>query len=188
MACSRKEHDLDLMITASISARNRDKLLIRSMEIRYAEASEIDGLAQIWYDGWQDAHAAILPAELARHRTLGSFKERLVGLLSNVRVAGEIGEPLGFCITKGDELYQMYVSAEARGKGVAQALISDAEHRLSQAGVTTAWLACAIGNERAARFYKKSGWNRAGNFLSKLETPDGIFELEVWRYEKRVGE
>lgn len=158
------------------------------MDVRDAAASEIDVLAQLWYDGWQDAHARILPSALAKHRTLESFKERLTALLPNIRVAGDLDEPLGFSLTKGDELYQLYVSAEARGKGVAQALISDAEHRLSQAGVTTAWLACAIGNERAARFYKKSGWNRAGNFLSKLETPDGIFELEVWRYEKRVGE
>jgi GNAT superfamily N-acetyltransferase len=158
------------------------------MEVRNAEELEIDALAKIWYDGWQDAHAAILPAELAQHRTLESFKERLAALLPNTRVVGPVGEPLGFCIAKDDELYQMFVSAEARGKGVAQALIADAENVLAQSGAETAWLACAIGNERAARFYEKSGWHRAETVASKLELPDSIFELEVWRYEKRVGE
>ncbi len=152
--------------------------------MRNAETSEIDLLAQLWHDGWQDAHAEILPAELKRIRTLESFKERLEGLLAAVRVVGQIGEPLGFCIIKDDELYQLYVSAAARGKGVANALIDDAESRFAEKGVETAWLACAIGNDRAARFYEKSGWNRVGNMINELETPDGIFELEVWRYEK----
>lgn len=154
------------------------------MDVRNAEASEIDALAQLWYAGWQDAHAEILPAELKRIRTLKSFSERLTALLPNVRVVGQIGEPLGLCITKDDELYQLYVLAEARGKGVAAALIADAESRLAENGVQTAWLACAIGNLRAARFYEKSGWYLAHTFVSQLETPEGILPLEVWRYEK----
>ena len=32
------------------------------MSVRLAEAAEIDHLAQVWYDGWQDAHARIWPA------------------------------------------------------------------------------------------------------------------------------
>jgi len=85
---------------------------------------------------------------------------------------------------KDDELYQLYVSAQARGSGVAAALMADAEARLAASGVKTAWLACAIGNERAARFYEKCGWRRAGTFVSELETTNGIIPLEVWRYEK----
>jgi len=87
---------------------------------------------------------------------------------------------------KGDELYQLYVSSQFRGSGVAAALIADAEERLAESGVTTAWLDCAIGNERAARFYEKCGWQRTGIVVSELETPNGIFPLEVWRYEKAV--
>ena len=41
-----------------------------AMDVRAAKEIEIDHLARLWYDGWQDAHARILPAELARHRTL----------------------------------------------------------------------------------------------------------------------
>ena len=87
-----------------------------------------------------------------------------------------------------DELYQLFVAAEARGSGVATALITDAEARLAAAGVETAWLACAIGNERAARFYENRGWRRAGTMINPLDTPDGVLPLEVWRYEKRLGE
>ena len=157
------------------------------MRVRTAHESEVDHLAKLWYDGWQDAHAKILPAELARVRTLESFRDRLRATLPNVRVVGPPGQPTGLCIIKGDELYQLYVAAAARGTGVAAALMADAEERLSRNGVTTAWLACAIGNERAARFYEKSGWRRVGTVVSELETIGGIFSLEVWRYEKVIG-
>jgi GNAT superfamily N-acetyltransferase len=87
---------------------------------------------------------------------------------------------------KGDELYQFYVAREARGSGVAAVLLADAEARLAERGVTTAWLACAIGNNRAARFYERCGWARARTQVNRLETPDGLFEFEVWRYEKAM--
>ena len=154
------------------------------MDVRNAEKGEMDQLAQTWYDGWQDAHAEILPAELRRLRTLESFRDRLRDALPHVRVTGPIGAPDGFCIVEDDELYQLYVSEKARGSGIAAALVADAEARLSKAGVKTAWLACAIGNARAARFYEKCGWHRVGVMTSRLPTQEGIFPLEVWRYEK----
>lgn len=156
------------------------------MDVRDAEEQEVDALAQIWYDGWKDAHAEIVPAELKRIRTRESFTERMRAALATVRVAGPPGAPVGFHMLKDDELYQLYVSAQARGSGVAAALIADAESRLIDAGFETGWLACAIGNDRAARFYEKSGWRRVGNMINHLETRDGVFDLEVWRYEKRV--
>jgi hypothetical protein len=57
-----------------------------TMSVRPAEGAEIDHLAKVWYDGWQDAHARILPAELTRIRTLESFKDRLQAALADVRV------------------------------------------------------------------------------------------------------
>jgi ribosomal protein S18 acetylase RimI-like enzyme len=154
------------------------------MNVRPANDAEIDQLAQLWYDGWQDAHAKILPAELARLRTLESFRARLAAALPTVRVIGPLGDPLGFCMLKDDELYQLYVGARARGSGVAAALVADAEARLAGRGVATAWLACAIGNDRAARFYEKCGWRRVGTMTNHAETSEGTFALETWRYEK----
>jgi ribosomal protein S18 acetylase RimI-like enzyme len=156
------------------------------MDVRAAEQSDLDALATLWHDGWRDAHAEIVPAELTRIRTLDNFRERLQASLSSVRVVGPPGAPVGFCLVKADELYQLFVSAEARGSGVAAALIDDAEARLCRSGVRTAWLACAIGNQRAARFYEKRGWRLAGTMVNRLETVNGIFPLEVWRYEKTL--
>jgi GNAT superfamily N-acetyltransferase len=157
------------------------------MRIRPAEASETAVLARLWDDGWQDAHAAILPAALARARTLESFAERIEASLDDVRTTGPIGAPLGFTMLKGDELNQLYVSAKAYGTRVAAALIADAEARLLHRGVATAWLHCAIGNLRAARFYEKSGWRRAGTVACRLDTAQGPFDIDIWRYEKRLA-
>ena len=155
-----------------------------TMEVRPAAQAELDHLAQLWYDGWQDAHAQIAPAELRRLRTLESFRDRLQAGLPNVRVIGPAGTPIGFCMIKDDELYQLFVAAEARGTGIAATLIDDGESRLAANGIETAWLACAIGNSRAAKFYEKRGWHRVGNSLIHVETSSGTFPLEIWRYEK----
>ena len=157
---------------------------LHTMDLRDAEPADIDALTRVWYDGWHDAHAQIVPPELTRLRTLENFRQRLEDALSDVRVAGPSGAPVGFSMVKEDELYQLYVSAPSRGSGLAAALIADAETRLAERGVTTAWLACAIGNERAARFYEKCGWRRVGTRLNRLDASAGHLALEVWRYEK----
>jgi GNAT superfamily N-acetyltransferase len=157
------------------------------VQVRSAEESEVTQLARIWYEAWQDAHAAILPVELARLRTLQSFEDRLRSALPQVRTAGPPGAPVAFCMVKDDQLYQLYVTAEARGTGIAAALMADAEERLVANGVDTAWLSCAIGNARAARFYEKCGWQRRGVVTDILDTTEGKFPLDVWRYEKTMA-
>jgi len=157
------------------------------MQVRPADGGEIEALAHLWYDGWQDAHAAILPEALARARTFDSFAERLRDAQPDLRVIGPSGAPLGFHLVKADELYQFYVAAAARGQGIAQRLIADAEAGLAAQGHATTWLACAIGNDRAARFYEKCGWRRTGTVTAMADTALGPFPVEHWRYEKRLA-
>jgi len=38
----------------------------------------------------------------------------------------------------------------------------------------------------AARFYEKRGWHRAHTAVNRLETADGVFEIDIWRYEKSM--
>lgn len=158
-----------------------------NLATRGAEPEDLEPLAQLWRQGWLDAHLAIVPETLVALRTPESFAQRMAAALPRVRALGPIGAPLGFHLIKGDELNQFYVASAARGAGAASVLMADAERRLAEAGVATAWLACAIGNARAARFYEKSGWTRAGIETVPSETSEGPFPLEVWRYEKRLA-
>jgi hypothetical protein len=66
-----------------------------AMTARPADPSETSVLARLWYDGWQDAHAAILPATLARARTRESFAERMAAALADVRSSGRKVRPWG---------------------------------------------------------------------------------------------
>ena len=159
-------------------------LVLLTVITRAAVAADVDSVSQLWHDGWRDAHLAIVPAELAQHRTLPSFRARLIAALDEVLVADVDGVPAGFVMLRGDELYQFYVSRHARGTGVAAALMADAERELTRRGVRVTWLSCAIGNTRAARFYEKCGWTRTGTFTDQSVIEGGTFPIETWRYEK----
>lgn len=154
--------------------------------LRKAEPADFDRVATLWHDGVHAAHAGILPEALMATRTLASLRERLAALLDATVVAGPLGAPIGFCAIRRDELYQLYVDPVAHGTGVAAQLLTDAEVRLRESGVSTAWLSCAIGNDRAARFYEKSGWTRVSTIPYEADTSEGTFPLLTWRFEKRL--
>jgi len=128
-----------------------------------------------------------VPPALVAARTVASFRERLAAALPDTFVAGPRGAPLGLFVLKGDELYQFFLARAARGTGFAADLMTQAEAELERRGVTTAWLDCAAGNKRAARFYEKRGWRRARTETKRIETAEGVFEVEVWIYEKGLS-
>ena len=142
-------------------------------------------MARLWHEVWVESHAPLVP-QLIPFRTLESFQSRLPALLPATRLADVSGAPVGFCAIRNDELYLLFVASSARGSGVAAALLSDGEARLAAGGVRDAWLSCAIGNDRAARFYVKQGWTHAGTMIEQVETSQGRLPLECWRFEKRL--
>lgn len=168
-------------------ANGRGRSAGEAVSVRPTSEAELDHLARLWYEAWHQSHAPLLPVELTRLRTFESFRERLGHALSDIRVVGPAGAPVGFCLIRGAELYQLFLAPAARGGGVAAALLADGEARLGAHGVSVAHLGCAIGNDRAARFYEKHGWTRAGRVTDHVDTSAGPYPLEVWRYEKVLG-
>jgi GNAT superfamily N-acetyltransferase len=162
---------------------NAPRLAAENVAVRNAIGEDVEVLAQKWMEGWTDAHDGLLPPELRRLRTLQGFRQRLFDGLDSTIVVLEKGRPVGFAMIKQDELDQLYVARNTRGTSTALCLVSAALDQIRQAGHRHAWLACAIGNHRAARFYEKAGWTLAGVVTIRLGTPDGPVPLEVWRYE-----
>jgi hypothetical protein len=114
------------------------------MQVRSADAAEIDHLARLWYDSGHEAHAPLVPprrwpACAPSRAFVSDCRPHSRTSTSPVRWV----RPSAFCVLKGAELYQLFVSPEAGGSGAAAALIADAEARLTEPGVETAWLACA---------------------------------------------
>jgi GNAT superfamily N-acetyltransferase len=84
------------------------------------------------------------------------------------------GAVAGFVVVVGDEVEQVYVAAEHRGTGVAAN------------GHDRAWLAVAVGNARARRFYEKRAWVDEGVFDYPAATDDGPLAVPCHRYVKPV--
>src|SRR4051812_39548065 len=47
---------------------------VMTMNVRAVEAQDIDHLAQVWHESWNDAHGKIAPEGLVQARTLDSFR------------------------------------------------------------------------------------------------------------------
>ncbi|GGL52073.1 GNAT family N-acetyltransferase [Wenxinia marina] len=155
-------------------------------ELRPLTGAEIDATARMWASGWRDAHLTIVPEELARLRTLPDFRRRLADSVGDCLIAGAEGAPEGFVRLIGDELDQFYVAAALRGTGYAARLMAAAEDALRARGVREAHLICTVGNDRAARFYAREGWRNAGVVNVRVETSEGPFPLDVWRFDKTL--
>ncbi len=146
--------------------------------IRPATDADLQTLTDLWHQGWIQAHAAHVPAELTALRTRDSFAARLADMLPNTSMLGPEGKPLGFCATRNNEIYQMYVSSAAQGTGAAAALIKDGEASIRTAGHTEAFLEVIPQNPRAIGFYEKMGWQRKGVETVMLDTLGAPFPLD----------
>jgi GNAT superfamily N-acetyltransferase len=148
-----------------------------------ARPTDAAKIATMWHEGWHQAHAAIAPAALTTLRTPNEFCARTKAHLNQTQVAWVDGAMAGFFMLDQDELYQFYVGASFQGSGTAAIQMRVAEEAL---GKGLKWLACSVGNTRAARFYEKCGWVQTGVIPYEIETEEGPLTVEVWRYEKTL--
>ena len=158
--------------------------------IRPATDRDDKTIAQIWHQGWHDAHAAVVPKPILPYRTLGHFELWLEGGLSKTTLAeGEDGI-LGFYMLDRNEFAKLYVRRDARGSGLAQTLLVHGEQTLAARGAHTAKLHCTVGNDRAKRFYERHEWRWVETFDDALWYPEpGLGDLTVatHRFEKTIG-
>ncbi|MEW9920865.1 GNAT family N-acetyltransferase [Marimonas sp. MJW-29] len=151
------------------------------MQIEKAQEADLEAIAALWHAGWHQAHAEVVSPELVGTRTPSEFAARTAAHLAQTNVARIDGAMAGFFMLEGDELYQFYVDAAFQGQGVAAALMAEAEAALAG---RLAWLACSVGNDRAAAFYEKAGWTRGAAEVYPVETASGPQSVTAWRFEK----
>jgi ribosomal protein S18 acetylase RimI-like enzyme len=95
-------------------------------------------------------------------------------------IAEESGEPVGYALASvvpqtpiRGHLYDLYVEAGNRGRGVGRELIAETAAHLQERGVTHLSLDVALGNDSARRLYERLGF-RAYDTLMAIE----LAELE----------
>ncbi|HEX6149230.1 GNAT family N-acetyltransferase [Nocardioides sp.] len=154
--------------------------------VRPAAAADAERVAAIWEEGWHEVHPGEVPDVLLTVRTSESFAERAARRVADTRVADVDGEVVGFVMTEGDEVDQVYVAPAGRGTGAAALLLQAAERLIRDAGHESAWLAVVGGNARARAFYERQGWRDEGAFTHHAPGPDGPIPVTAHRYVKRV--
>jgi ribosomal protein S18 acetylase RimI-like enzyme len=158
---------------------------VSDVTLRAARAADVDAIAEIWHRGWGDGHLGNVPDALLEHRRFEHFHERVPPRIAESVVADVDGRVVGFVTVREDEVEQLYVAAETRGTGVADALLRRAEEMVA-ARFETAWLSVVEGNARARRFYERNGWRDAGMHDYRAEIRGGTLPVPCRRYEKLV--
>jgi ribosomal protein S18 acetylase RimI-like enzyme len=69
-----------------------------------------------------------------------------------------IGSVIGGFDGRRGMIYHLAVAEEYRQQGLGAALMDEVERRLKAKGCVKSYLLVVDGNEAAARFYKKLGW------------------------------
>jgi GNAT superfamily N-acetyltransferase len=141
-------------------------------EPRPLEAGDVDAVADLWHEAWHDAHGGLLPDEVRRHRTPQSFAGRLPAFGTDAFVVADGDGPLAFAALVGHEVDQFFLARRARGTGLAASLMDRLEAILAARGHRTAELECAVGNERARRFYRSRGFREIGEATRPVWMPE----------------
>lgn len=157
------------------------------VKLRPAGPEDAAAVGEIWHLGWGDGHLGHVPEELVAVRTRPSFRTRAAERIGDTTVAVVDGAVAGFIMVVDDEVEQVYVSAEHRGKGIADLLMKEAERQVRENGYTRAWLAVVAGNARARRFYERSGWSDDGLFDYTARTEKGPILVPSHRYVKDLS-
>jgi ribosomal protein S18 acetylase RimI-like enzyme len=159
---------------------------VSRLTLRPSSAEDAEDIASLWHRGWLDGHLGHVPEVLLPHRRLSDFRQRVPPRLRATTVATLDSRMVGFVTVRDDEIEQLYVDGSARGSGVAAALLRHGETVIA-ARYPLAWLAVAVGNARARRFYARQGWSDAAPLDYAAETSSGPIAVPCRRYEKRLS-
>lgn len=154
--------------------------------VRAATGRDHKAIVRLWHQGWHDAHSHLVPGEILAFRMPMHFELWLKEAKDQFYIATGRGL-LGFVSVRDAEIVKLYVGENARGTGVARALLSFGEQILLKDGIKEAELFCMAGNTRAQRFYEREGWSLWRSFEDALWLPQNVssrFTVETHCYRK----
>jgi ribosomal protein S18 acetylase RimI-like enzyme len=147
--------------------------------IRSAEPTDIAALAAVAADTFPLAcPPSVAPADVASFIDANLSEARFAEYLSDPRrtilIATQGDRIVGYAMLIRDseddraELSKMYVRPAQHRSGVATALMNAALDAAAESGAGRVWLGVNQKNERAQRFYTKSGFTVAGTRTFQL--------------------
>lgn len=149
-----------------------------TLVIRDGAVADADRIAEVHVRSWQAAYRGLIDQELLDglsisdradgwRRNISTPLPTIIGIL----VAERKGRIVGWTSfgsgreeegASDGEIYGIYAEPAEWSTGVGRALLAAAEHRITAAGYTQAYLWVLDGNERADAFYARHGWQLDG--------------------------
>lgn len=150
-----------------------------ALDVRPVGPADRGAVVALWRRCWLDAHAALLPPEAVAARDEAYFLRLFEGCRSGLRAGVEAGRLVAVGLVDRDEIDQIHVAAPRRGSGLAGRFLHWLEAEIAGARHDAVRLFCAVGNERAHRFYRRNGYAEAGRTDYALAMPDGAPPLRL---------
>ena len=170
--------------------------------IRAATGDDAPGIVAAHISSWQWAYRGQMPDDFLDRlgdtgpRREAALRERLGKPLGEHRIwVAELGgRVVGFAETgpardanlppHTAELFTIYLTQDAAGKGIGRSLMARVVDELREQGFRHAILWVLESNARARRFYEAAGWHPDG--ATKTETRWDL-ELKEVRYARALG-
>ncbi len=157
-----------------------------TVDLRPARDHDAPAVAQVWWEGWGDAHLGHVPEEVVVARTRESFDSRAASRVADISVVEVDGVVRGFVMVGEDEVEQVFLDRGARGSGLATLLLDEGERRVRSHGHRRARLFVVPGNPRARAFYARRGWRDDGDVIYTPVDDDSL-EVPTRLYTKHVS-
>lgn len=148
-----------------------------SVTIRAAAEKDHGRVAQIWFDGAQDASGGHAPAPELRDVLRARVPREIASGRWTLFVAENDGAVIGMlALSLGEkQLDQIFVAGAARSAGVGKALLDRAKAAMPDGF----WLRTHDGNGRAHAFYEREGL-RLARTVPHPDRPEQMYRVYEW--------
>lgn len=172
------------------------------VQLRDATPADAHALATVQVASWRAAYRGLMPDEVLAGLSVPEvervWSDRFTARppRTSVVVETDAQRLVGFAAvgpplvptdradpTLGD-LYALYLDPDHWGRGIGYALQTAALDRLGTHGFTHAGLWVLDGNERALRFYQRTGWTDTGR--TRVDRGPQDVELHERRLQRRL--
>jgi GNAT superfamily N-acetyltransferase len=170
--------------------------LTDAMAVRWATVDDADAIAEVHIASWRAAYQGLIPDEvldgLRLDRRAAQWRIWLAegGERAFTLVAERGGAIQGFCTLampsqdaeEADEVAEipaLYLRPESRRGGVGTSLVGAALDEMRSRGFREAILWMLEGNDPAAAFYERGGWQRDGGSRGSQYLPEMEELVEV---------
>lgn len=154
---------------------------------------DIETITALACEIWTQHYTPIIGAEQVAYM-LKSFQSR-EAIETDISkgyvytIAYRNGEPCGYCAARLDEnglfISKLYVRYAERGKGIARAMLRDAESSACKAGAARVRLTCNKHNTGSLAAYQRLGFTRAADAVTDIGCG---FVMDDYVMEKRLAD